>query len=261
MFTDSLNFPIKKINILRFSVTNFNVVCCKLDEYNLNLTIMKRTILLFVATLIFGCTTKGVDVNKEELKKSVQLDGVFENFIKKTNMNSTTIPLKRDSLENMRTVVKVYNGKDNVGISVPGFGDLKLGKEEINLNVYYVETKVVEAAHKKNIVYGIGYSAHYLFKKVKKGLDVSKLPYVAASVQMESDRTQVFYSLRTYGMKSVNLVKYFKPVVNKSFDVEGFGIMQSSIDGIHNVMGDTILSKSVTFTPEVLKFINPKDLE
>jgi hypothetical protein len=48
--------------------------------------------------------------------------------------------------------------------------------------------------------------------------------------------------------------------VNKNFDVEGFGLMQSSIDGIHNVLGDTTLSKSVKFTPEILKFVKPYEL-
>ncbi len=170
------------------------------------------------------------------------------------------IPTTRENLTDMRTVVKIFNGKTNAGINIPGFGGLKLGKKEVNLNVYYIETKVVNNSN-DSIVYGIGYSAHYLFKKVKRGLDISNLPYIAASVQIENKKTQVHYSLQTYGIKSTNLVQYFKPTIDKNFDVDGFGVMQSSIDGIHNILGDTLLSKSVKFTPKVLKFVKPYELE
>ncbi|WP_375582829.1 hypothetical protein [Cyclobacterium xiamenense] len=172
---------------------------------------------------------------------------------------STVIPRNRDDLNKMRTVVKIFNGKDNAGISLPGFGGLKLGKDESSLNVYYIETKVVNTAS-DSVVYGCGYSIHYLFKKVEKGISVDNIPSVAASAQLNSKKTQVFYSLQTYGMKGTNLVRYFKPTVNKNFNVEGFGIMQSSIDGIHNILGDTTLSKTVKFEPEILKFIKAYEL-
>lgn len=168
----------------------------------------------------------------------------------------TSVPLTRDDLSNMRTVVQIYTGNRNAGLTVPGFGGIQLGTGESNLNVYYIESKVVDTS-----VYGIGYSVHYLFKKVKKGLDISNIPSICASVQLESSKTQVLYSLQSYGMKGINLVRYFKPTLNKNFDVEGFGVMQSSIDGIHNVLGDTVLSKTVKFTPEILNFVKPNDLK
>jgi len=199
--------------------------------------------------------SKGFRIVKKDLEKTnKQIDSRYA-FIPLTN----SIPESRKDLINMRTVVKIYNGSENAGLTIPGFGGIKLGKDETNLNVYFLETKVVINASDSN-VYGIGYSVHYLFKKVKKGLDISNLPSIAASVQIESNKTHVFYCLQTYGIYGINLIKYFKPTVNKNFDVEGFGIMQSSIDGIHNILGDSILSKSVKFTPEILKFVKPYEL-
>lgn len=170
------------------------------------------------------------------------------------------IPLSREPLDKMRVVITLYNGSNSAGFTIPGFGGMKLGKDETNLNAYYIETKVV-VNNSDSVVYGCGYSIHYLFKRVKRGVDISNLPIVAASVQLDSKKTYVLYSLQTYGIRSLNLVKYFKPTINKSYDVEGFGVVQSSIDGIQNILGDSVLSKSVKFTPELLKFIKPYQLE
>lgn len=176
------------------------------------------------------------------------------------NPPSNQIPQNRNDLNKMRTVVKLFNGKKDAGISLQGFGGLKLGKEESSLNVYYLETKVVNNL-KDSVIYGCGYSIHYLFKKVESGVSVDNIPSVAASAQLNSKKTQVFYSLQTYGLSGINLVKFFKPTVNKNFNVEGFGIMQASIDGIHNILGDSTLSKTLKFEPEILKFIRPYELE
>jgi hypothetical protein len=187
----------------------------------------------------------GVDLNLNEFTSA--------NFLTSTD-NPTTITV--EGLSEMRTVVLVYEGSKNAGMNIPGFGDMKLGKTEANVNVYYVETKIVG----DTAVYGIGYSVHYLFKRVKKGINILNLPNVSASVQLDNSRSQVLYSLQTYGMIGRSLRRYFKPVVNKDFNVEGFGIMQSSMDGIENVMSDTTLSKTIRYTPMRLKFIKPSDL-
>ncbi|MFK7750784.1 MAG: hypothetical protein AB8B65_20495 [Kordia sp.] len=201
------------------------------------------------------------------------IDGTAVNFTKLTEDFAETnqvgfsdqsiadsIPKTRDELNSMRTVVKIYNGEENAGISIPGFGGLKLGKKETSFNVYYVETKIVKRQN-DTIVYGIGYSTHYLFKKLKRGLDISNLASVAASAQLQSNKTSVYYSLQTFGVKSLELVNYFKPQVNSNFDVDGFGVIQSSIDGIHNVLADSLLSKRTQFTPMELKFVEPSDLQ
>lgn len=221
---------------------------------------------LYAITLLFSCSTNveesmsGESLELSTLSKILtETKNLDDSFQVETSLSSTNnkIPQNRDDLNKMRTVVKVFNGKNDAGISLPGFGGLKLGKDESSLNVYYLETKVVNNAA-DSVVYG--YSIHYLFKKVERGVSVDNIPSVAASAQLNSQKTQVFYSLQTYGMKGNNLVKYFKPTINKSFNVEGFGIMQSSIDGIHNILGDPVLSKSVKFEPEILKFITPYEL-
>jgi len=169
------------------------------------------------------------------------------------------VPMTRGDLTSLRKVTQVYNGTKDAGLTIPGFGGLKLGSGQSNLNVYYIETKMVKTPT-DTVIYGIGYSVHYLFMKLKKGLSLNNLASISASAQLESSKTQVFYSIQSYGIIGINLVRYFKPTVNKNFDVEGFGIIQSSIDGIHNILGDTTLSKSVKFTPEILYFVTLKDL-
>ena len=172
---------------------------------------------------------------------------------------SSQIPQVRDSLGKMRMVVKILNGTTNAGVTIPGFSGLKLGKEESNLNVYYLETKVV-IINGDTSVWGCGYSFHYLFKKVEKGISLDNIPSIAASAQLNTKKTQVLYSLQSYGMTGTILVPFFKPVVNRNFNVEGFGFMQSSLDGIHNIMANDELSKSVKYRPEELKFIKPFEL-
>ncbi len=228
---------------------------------------------MLLIVLMYSC---GSSSKNEESIDAVDLDysglaeklgdvSFIEDFDKSTASDSIVgftneIPHSRNDLEKMRSVSKVFNGNTDAGIAIPGFGGIRLGKREISVSVYYIETKTVNNEN-DSVVYGCGYSVHYLFKKVKRGLDLNDLATISASVQLENGKTQAYYSLQTYGIIGQNLVQYFKPTVNKQFDVEGFGIMQSSIDGIHNILGDSTLSKSVRFNPEILKFVQPYELE
>jgi len=228
---------------------------------------MKRILIIVVANCIVAALFTGCEQSLDG--NQVALDSLIvaltptaesdsSNF--SNEMLSNEVPQSRDELSNMRTVVKIFDGETNGGVTVPGFGGIKLGKKEKSLNVYYLETKVVKSGS-DTVVYGIGYSVHYLFKKVKKGLNLSNLASVAASAEIESKRTQVYYSLQSYGIKSLNLVRYFKPVVNANFDVDGFAVMQSHIDGIHNVLGDSVLSTRTSFSPELIKIVKPYELQ
>ncbi len=180
--------------------------------------------------------------------------------IKRTKSPDNEIPKSREELQSIRTFVKASNGSSDVGIAVPGFGGIRLGKSEACLSTYYIEGKIV-ATDEGRVVYGCGYSVHYLIKKLRGGINVNNIPAISASVQLEHNKTEVYYSLQTYGIIGQNLVKFFKPNVNKIFDVEGFGVMQSSIDGIQNVLSDPILSNTVRFNPVILNFVWPYDLE
>ncbi len=43
---------------------------------------------------------------------------------------SESVPQNRDELNSMRTVVKIYDGEQDAGLTVPGFGGITLGKQE-----------------------------------------------------------------------------------------------------------------------------------
>jgi hypothetical protein len=124
---------------------------------------MKKKIIIIQAiftlsTLISSCSNESIQGNK------IKLDDLINNLTSNNNVDENAksnnkgisldtimsitneIPDSRDDLGNMRTVVKIYNGSDNAGISIPGFGGIKLGKDETNLNVYYIETKVINKA-------------------------------------------------------------------------------------------------------------------
>jgi hypothetical protein len=224
--------------------------------------IPKLSITVILLSIVFtGCNDSitGDQINLVSLQKQFR-GTTAQKALYEPKAVSDMIPQSRDDLSSMRTVVKVYNGEHNAGLTVPGFGGVKLGKSETNLNVYYVETKMVRTGP-DTVVYGIGYSTHYLFKKLKRGIDVSNLASVAASAQLENNKTSVYYSLQTFGVKSIGLVGYFKPQVNSNFDVDGFGVIQSSIDGIHHVLSDSLLSRRTSFEPMELKFITPADLQ
>lgn len=203
----------------------------------------------------------GAEIDFTDLKDSLRLGAPSVEFTSSLQTyRSFSVPLNREDLPKMRTVFTMHSGGNEAGMTIPGFGNLKLGKDESNLNVYYIESKPV-IQNNDTVVYGCGYSIHYLFKKIKRGIDAAKLPVIAAAVQLDSKRNEVFYSIQSYGMSGINLVKFFKPTINKSFDVEGFGIMQSSIDGIQNIMADSTLSSTVRYRPELIKFIKPFQLE
>ncbi|MHB8156147.1 MAG: hypothetical protein ACYDEQ_01925 [Desulfocucumaceae bacterium] len=231
-----------------------------------------------VIALTAGCaedTVKGSQVKLDELANTLTLNEAgFIAKIKRVNTKGITkgiepegmftvtdvVPMKRGDLDNMKTVVKSYYGNESAGMAVPGFGGVALGKDEANLNIYFVETKAVKHGT-DTLVYGIGYSMHYLFKKVKKKVNVADLPFIAASVQLEKNKTQVSYSLQTYGVIGPELSRYFEPMLDAPFDVNGYGEMKSSLAGIHNVLSDTVLSKTVKFTPGVLPFVNTHDIK
>ena len=172
----------------------------------------------------------------------------------------TDVPNSRDDLSSLRTVVKIISGEQNAGVSVPGFGGLTLGRKETSYSLYYIEPKVVACENNTEKVYGIGYSIHFWVKKVNRKIDVTKLPSLAASMQLESSKTQVQYSMQTYGLSGTVLVKYFRPVIDQPFDVDGFGTMQSKIDGIHGILSDSTLSKTIKISPMELKFVSAIDL-
>lgn len=228
---------------------------------------MKSKILLL--TILFLTIYSCKNENKQDFDFGDELDlsGFIDNFSTKSIegfvsdslLTISTIPEAREDLEGMRTVVKIYDGKQNAGITVPGFGGLTLDRKQSNLNVYFIETKVVETSN-DTTVYGIGYSVHYLFSKVKRGIDITNLASVAASAQLQSNKTSVSYSLQSFGITGKNLGKFFKPEVNSNFDVDGFGVIQSKIDGIHNILTDSLLSSKTKYTPEKLHFLFPEDL-
>lgn len=174
--------------------------------------------------------------------------------------SDSELPSTREDLSSMRTVVKIFNGQTDAGITIPGFGGLTLGSNESSLSIYYIESRVIDTPEGEK-VYGVGYSTHYLFKRLKRGIDVSDLASVAASVQLQNTRSSVYYTLQTFGISSLDLVGYFKPTVNAVFDVEGFGVIQSSIDGIHSILSDEELSERARFEPVELEFVNPADLK
>lgn len=124
---------------------------------------------------------------------------VIERIVADSLLTTSSIPQTRADLEGMRTVVKIYEGKTNAGIKVPDFGGLTLDKRQSNMNVYYVETKVVETAN-DTTVYGIGYSIHYLFNKVKREINITNLASVVASARLQSNKTSVSYSLQSFGI-------------------------------------------------------------
>ena len=226
----------------------------------------KTFFLTFLLIAVYSCKNEAEqDFNfGDELDLSSFVENLSskntETIVADSLFTTSSIPQTRAELEGMKTVVKIYDGKTNAGIKVPGFGGLTLDKKQSNMNVYFIETKVVETAN-DTTVYGIGYSVHYLFNKVKRGIDITNLASVAASAQLQSNKTSVSYSLQSFGITGKDLAKFFKPEVNSDFDVDGFGVIQSKIDGIHNVITDSLLSSKTKFTPEKLYFVSSADLK
>ncbi|MDV3586616.1 MULTISPECIES: hypothetical protein [Elizabethkingia] len=166
---------------------------------------------------------------------------------------SDDINITRNDLTSLKTIIKIFDGNKNAGMKIPGFGNLTLGKKETNLNVYYLETKKVNY-NNKDVLVGIGYSIHYLFKKLKSGVVVNSanLRNIAAEVQLNNKKTQVVYSMESYGIAGKSFAKYFKPIVDKDYDIEGFTISQNALDGMHNLLTAEKDDPGIKYTPEIL---------
>lgn len=211
----------------------------------------------------------GDELNLSVLADSLSIDDlswkIMDSLTKVHEFNGNSsldeggIPKLRTDLSNMKVVQKIYDCNRHFGIKIPGFPGLTLDKKQSNLNVYYIETKVVETDADTS-VYGIGYSVHYLFNKVKKGIDIKNLASVAASAQLQRDKTSVYYSMQSYGIWSRDMAKYFKPQINVDFDVKGYGVVQTNINGIHNILTDSVLSSKTKYTPEKLYFVAADDV-
>lgn len=201
-----------------------------------------------------------LEVNKDSLIKNWRLPNIESVRHESVMLSNCTPPTTRVELESIKSVVKIYSGKDNAGISIPGFAGLKLGKDEMSVSAYYLEPKLVKCGDSLK-VFAIGYSTHLLVKKIQRGLSIDNLPTVAASIELGSNKTEVMYSLQSYGIAGDAIVKFFKPVINKPFDVEGFANMQGSIDGIHAFLSDSTLAKQLRFTPSEIKFITASDIQ
>lgn len=192
-----------------------------------------------------------------ESKKSVEV--IYKNSNESQSPKYTQLKLSddinitRDDLTSLKTIIKIFDGNKNAGMKVPGFGNLTLGKRETNLNVYYLETKKINYNNKEVLV-GIGYSIHYLFKKLKSGVQVnsSNLKNIAAQVQLDNTKTQVVYSMESYGITGKSFSKYFKPIIDRDFDIEGFTISQNALDGMHKIISGDINDSDIKYKPEIL---------
>uniref|UniRef100_UPI000B255BAF hypothetical protein n=1 Tax=Chryseobacterium indologenes TaxID=253 RepID=UPI000B255BAF len=190
----------------------------------------------------------------EQLTRTEFINASFEKDSIKSLIESKPIEnvkITRNDLEGMSTFFESYDGAANFGIAVPGFGNMKLGKKESSFSVYYLEHKKMKVDG-KDVFVGCGYSVHYLFKQVKTGISATNMAAVAASVQLDGGKTQVYYSMKSYGMVGKDLAKFFKPVFNKDFNVDGFALMQQNVDGIHKLITGEIESNSIKFTPEII---------
>ncbi|MEH6407691.1 MAG: hypothetical protein V7767_10440 [Leeuwenhoekiella sp.] len=171
---------------------------------------------------------------------------------------TTSIPKSRKELGGKRTVVTLFDADKNKGMTVPGSDTLTLKDGQQNLNIYYLQPKLV-ATNNDTTVYGIGYSIHYIFDKLKKGLDKSDLSNIAASAQLEPEETIATYSLMTYGINTED--GDIMPQQNKSFNVKEYGKLQAEIANLKHVLVDTVNTTSITFTPEKITGLTAKDFE
>lgn len=155
----------------------------------------------------------------------------------------------------LKKVIRIYNGVNQAGISIPGFGGITLGKKEQCLIAYFINFKK-NIINKDTVIYGYGYSVHFLFKKVKRGISITDLASLAASAQLDRSKTQISYTLQTYGITGTILTEFFKPDFNIDYDVQGYASIQSSAEGIHKILSNPDLLKKVEINPEPLNFLN-----
>ena len=112
--------------------------------------------LVAIALIYSGCQAKSDDIivgKSLNLSKLAQSLSTVAAGSGKTPLVSSPneAPRTRDELGDMKTVVQVYDSSNIGNLTVPGFGSLKLGKDEKNLNVYYIESKVVVNGNHKLI--------------------------------------------------------------------------------------------------------------
>ena len=141
---------------------------------------------------------------------------------------------------------------------MPGTDTLKLKENAQNLNVYNLQPKLV-VTNNDTVIYGIGYSVHYVFNKIKDDLDKSDLANIAASAQLEPDATQAIYSILTYGIESEDAD--IMPQQNKTFNVKEYGDLQAEIASLKHVLGDSTNMAHLNFVPEKIPGLTTKDFE
>tara|TARA_R110002020_G_scaffold387546_1_gene598306 strand:+ start:110700 stop:111491 length:792 start_codon:yes stop_codon:yes gene_type:complete len=169
-----------------------------------------------------------------------------------------TAPTKREELGGRRTVVTLFKGDESEGRIVPGTDTLELKENAQNLNVYNLQPKLV-VMNNDTVVYGIGYSVHYVFNKIKDDLDKSDLANIAASAQIDPDETKATYSILTYGIESEDAD--IMPHQNKTFNVKEYGDLQAQIASLRYVLGDSTNMAKLKFSPEKIPGLTAKDFE
>ena len=92
--------------------------------------------------------------------------------------------------------------------------------------------------------------------KMAKGISVSNLAKVAASAQLDNQKTEVEYAFETYGITGPLASKLLFPALNENFDVDGYAQLAKNVAGLGTLLGDTIAQKYVTFTPQPIANIN-----
>lgn len=235
----------------------------------------KITFLLLICCLIFACAEPKEDKSMDEvallgdeidfsaissddfLPTNTSFDSLMSTMPNKIGSESpaapSQIPDEWDDLTDMISNSKIFVGTASGSLTIPGVG-ITLEKNQSSVAAYKIAYKPVSQGD-TTAYYGSGYALFYTFRQLKRGLNASNIPQVAASIELGDSKTYVEVTLQTFGMASNQLYNVLVPTANMKLDVSKYADIQSRIDLIETVLTDSVLFSRVKITPRPLNWL------
>lgn len=130
-------------------------------------------------------------------------------------------------------------------LSLFGMGNIDLSKKQKMVIVDYIQFKDL-SCEEKPLRYGVGARLFLHIKKVKAGINVMKLPELAAAV--ETGKASVTYSIETVGVTG-DKIQMVLPEAG-DFNVGAYGKITNAVDEIRKLMRDN--TEGVNITPQLI---------
>lgn len=217
---------------------------------------MKKQFYLLAAALLMSvvaCNSDTASTENQEKKTGTDTTAVAETKAVEYKNNAEVVQdaacqvpkTMRDLTSGVKDFFYYVNSSNEGTLSLFGMASVTLGKKEQMVIIDFSQFKDLKC-EEKPIRYGVGARLFLHIKKIKRGVNLAKLPDVAAEVQ--SGRAVVTYSIETVGITGEKILDILPDAGD--FNVEAYNEVINAVNNIRRLTKDN--EAGVVITPQII---------